>query len=157
MNSLLLAIFAAVPAASDHVEAGAIISLPPLVGVVLSPTDKPGVSIYASWVLKLVSEEPRFLRPTQVVIEPGVVIRATTSFTFRTALRWMREPLPWLSLGGGVGMGLEAAAQTRPVISAELVARLGTGPLYFWLVTTRAELRMDGTTAWMLSAGRTYW
>ena len=156
MTSLLLLLLGATPAPHDHVEPGAIISLPH-VGVVLSPTDAPGVAVFLPWVLKLVSDEPQAGRPSQLVIEAGAVIRAVSSFTFRVALRWLRDPLPWLAVGGGVGMGLEVGTLSRPVTSAELVARFGTGPLYFWTVTARAELRLDGTSAWVLAVGRSYW
>lgn len=154
MTGLLLAL---ITSTSSGLEPGAIISFPPLVGVVLSETETPGVALFLPWLVKLPEEPEQVLRPSQLVIEVGVVFRAVTAFTSRVALRWLRPALPWLAVGGGLGMGLEVGALTRAVSSLDLVTRLGNGPHGFGLVAARVELRMDGTTAWMLSGGLTYW
>ena len=143
--------------ASPRLEPGSLITLPPHVGVVFSTSEPVGVALFLPWVVRLSSDEAPFFRPSQLVIEAGAVFRAQASFATRLALRWLRVPLDWLALGGGLGMGLEAGATLRPVSSLELVARLGKGPTGFALISTRAELRMDGTTAFVIAAGATYW
>ncbi|MDP1824951.1 MAG: hypothetical protein Q8L48_16965 [Archangium sp.] len=153
MTALLLALVTSGAA----LEMGSVVSVPPHVGVVLGASDTPGVALFLPWVLKITSEDEGVFRPQQLVIEPGVVFRAETSFTARVAVRWLRAPLTWLSLGGGMGMGLEAGKAVRGVSSLELVARLGPGPTGFGMLTARVELRMDGTAVWMLAAGATYW
>ena len=144
-------------ASAVGLEPGSVASLPPHLGVVLSPTESPGVALLFPWVLRIPLEEGPSLRPSHLVIEPGVVSRAATSLTARVALRWLRAALSWLALGGGLGMGVEAAAQVRAASSIELVARLGKGPFGFALITARLELRADGTSAWLFAAGATYW
>lgn len=153
MTALLLALVTG----SAGLEVGSVVSLPPHVGVVLGAADTPGVALFLPWVLRITSEDEGVLRPQQLVIEPGVVFRAETSFTARLALRWLRSPLSWLALGGGMGMGLEAGRAVRGVSSLEVVARLGPGPTGFGLISGRVELRMDGTAVWMLAAGGSYW
>lgn len=153
MTALLLALVTS----GAGLEVGSIVSLPPHVGVVLGTADTPGVALFLPWVLRVHSDDDGVLRPQQLVIEPGVVFRAETSFTARLALRWLRAPLTWLALGGGMGMGLEAGKAVRGVSSLELVARVGPGPTGFGLITARVELRMDGTAVWMLAAGGSYW
>ena len=157
MTALLLALITS-SAPDAGLEIGSIVAVPPHLGVVLSASEQPGVALFLAWVLKLTPDgDGGFLRPSQVVIEPGVVFRATASFTARLALRWLRSPLSWLALGGGLGMGIEVSAAVREVSSLELVARLGKGPIGFAMVTARFELRMDATTAWMFALGGTYW
>ena len=151
MTALLLALISS--GISDVLDPGAVLAVPPHVGVVLSSSDTPGVALFLPWVIKVAPEEGATLRPSQLVIEVGAVFRAVTSFTARGALRWLRETLPWLALG----VGLELGNALREVSSVELVARLGNGPVGFGLVTTRFELRMDGTTAWLFALGGTYW
>ena len=142
---------------SAVLDPGAVLSVPPHVGVVLSATDKPGVALFLPFVVKVAPEDGAVLRPTHLVLEVGAVFRAATSFTARASLRWMRAVGSWLLLGGGLGMGVDVAAEVREVSSLELVARLGIGPIGFGLVTTRLEVRMDGTTAWLFALGGTYW
>lgn len=157
MTGLLLALITcATPANTAGLDPGAVVTLPPHVGVVLGTRDPIGVAVFLPWVLKLVPEG-EFPRPTQLVVELGAVFRATSAFTARVALRWLYETVPWLALGGGLGGGFEAGLEIRPGTSIELVARLGTGPTGFGMITTRGELRMDGSLTWLVSAGATYW
>ena len=156
MTALLLALLTS-SAPEPGLAPGSIVAVPPHLGVVLSASESPGVALFFPWVLKLSPDDSGALRPSHLVIEPGVVFRATTSFTARLALRWLRSPLTWLALGGGLGAGLEVGAAVREVSSVELIARLGKGPIGFALVTTRLELRMDGTVAWLFALGGTYW
>lgn len=154
MTTLLLALLTS---SAPPLELGSIVAVPPHLGVVLSASESPGVALFLPWVLKLSPDDGGVFRPSHLVIEPGVVFRAATSFTARLALRWLRSPLTWLALGGGLGMGLEVGAAVREVSSFELVARLGKGPIGFAMVTARVELRMDGTVAWLFALGGTYW
>lgn len=154
MTPLLLAL---ISSSAPVLDPGAVLSVPPHVGIVLSPSETLGVALFLPWVLKVAQEEGAVLRPSQLVVELGAVFRAATSFTARAALRWLREAGSWLALGGGLGMGLDVGKEVREVSSVEVVARLGPGPVGYGLVTGRFELRMDGTTAWMLALGGTYW
>lgn len=158
MTALLLAlIVSATPANPTGLDPGAVVSLPPHIGLVLSPTEAPGVAVFLPWVLKFYPEGGGLFRPTHLVLEAGAVFRAQLSFTARGSLRWQRGVLPWLALGGGLGGGLEAGTLVRPGTSVELVARLGKGPTGFAMLTTRGELRMDGSLTWMVAVGGTYW
>lgn len=145
------------PVSGDTVVPGAIVTLPPQVGVAFSTKESIGVTVTFPWVLKLVSEEKSFIRPSQLIVEPGVTIRGIPAFTTRVGLRWLHSLLEWLALGGGLGVGFEAGPLVRPNSSFELVARFGKGPTGFGLLSTRAELRLDGSTAWLVSAGAIYW
>ena len=180
IGAWLALVLASTPVDKAGVQIGAVLSVPPVVGVVLSSVDKPGVAIMFPWALKLLHEEPGPWRPTQLVIEPGVMIRATTSFIARLGLRWVVPVAPWLALGAGLGGGLEVGAPStttslvptttasttpgspvevpiRPSSSIELLARIGKGPVGFGLVMTRLEVRMDGSTAVMIGLGGAYW
>lgn len=150
-------VIASAPVAGDALTPGAIVTLPPQVGVTFSAKEPWGVTVTFPWVLKLVSLENSFIRPSQILVEPGVTIRGIPAFTARVGFRWLGSILEWLALGGGLGFGFEAGATVRPNSSFELVARFGKGPTGFGLLTTRAELRLDGSVAWMVSAGAIYW
>lgn len=143
--------------ASPGLEPGSVITLPPHVGVMVSATENVRVALFLPWVLRLRAEEAAVLRPTQLVVEAGALFGAATAFTARLALRWLRAPLDWLALGGGLGIGLEVGSATRPVSSFELVARVGPGPTGYGLFTVRSEIRLDGTVAWLFAVGATYW
>lgn len=154
---LLVLITSATPANPAGLDPGAVVGIPPHVGVVLSTTESPGLALFLPWVLQFVPAGGGVFRPTHLVVEAGVVFRAETSFTTRVALRWQRQALPWLALGAGLGGGFESGTLFRPGTSVELVARLGTGPTGFGMLTTRGELRMDGSLTWLVALGAAYW
>jgi hypothetical protein len=173
IGAWLALVIASTPVDKAGLQMGAVLGVPPVVGVVLSSADKPGVAIVFPWALKILHEAPSPWRPTQLVIEPGVIVRAATSFIARLGLRWMFPVGTWLALGGGLGGGVEvgpalnpsaslppgvvAAPMVRPSSSIELIARIGKGPIGFGVVTTRFELRMDGSTAFLVGIGGAYW
>ncbi len=143
--------------ASPGLEPGSIITLPPHVGVVLSSSEPIGVALFLPWVLRLTGDDAPDLGPNQLVIEVGALFREQISFSARLGLRFLRSVLDWMAIGGGVGMGVEAGSIFRTVSSLELVARLGKGPTGFCLISTRGELRVDGSTAFLFAVGATYW
>lgn len=143
--------------ASPRLEPGSILTLPPHVGVVLSNSEPIGVALFLPWVLRLNGDDAPGFGPNQLVVEAGAVFREQISFSGRLALRFLRSLRGWLAIGGGVGMGVEAGPMVRPVTSLELVVRLGKGPTGFGLISTRGELRVDGSTAFLIAAGATYW
>ena len=155
MTGLLLVLLSA--AQSAEMKAGAVISFPPHLGLSVSPEEGAGATLSLPWVLQLWAPGDAVLRPDQLVIEPGAVFRQVSAFTARLGLRWLRPVREWLALGAGGGMGVEVGAAARAVSSLELVARFGKGPFGFGLLTTRAELRVDGSSAFVVAVGGTYW
>ena len=143
--------------ATPVLEPGAVITLPPHVGVMVSASEPVRVALFLPWVWRIPPDDAAVLRPNQLIVEAGALFGASSAFTARLAFRWLRAPLEWLAVGGGLGIGVEAGTLTRPTSSFELVARIGPGPTGYGLFTARSEIRLDGTVAWLFAIGATYW
>jgi hypothetical protein len=125
-----------------------------MVGVLLDERG-PAFAIELQWSGRLRADRASMVRPTHLTLDLGALIESQVRFVMHGGLRWMAPVTAWLQLGGGFGMGLDAGRRARPVTAFELVARMGEGPLGFGLVVLRAELRLDGSTAWTALVGGT--
>jgi hypothetical protein len=125
---MIASIVAALCLQSAGLDPGAVVSFPPHVGIVLSDQQAPRVTLALPWVVALVAEVPSLFRPSHVVLEVGAVFGATTEFSSRFALRWLRPVASWLAVGPSLGIGVSVGDRAMLNSSLELVAAWETAP-----------------------------
>ncbi|PZR09800.1 MAG: hypothetical protein DI536_20885 [Archangium gephyra] len=153
----LALLLAATPVAADHVEVGALVTIPH-VALRLSDREPLGAAISVPWTLKLVAASPRPFLHHWLLVEPGVVIAKEVAFRGRFGFRLTGELTSWLNVGAGFGVSIDVpTAGVAIAPSPEVMVRVGSGPTGYGVAFARLEPQLDHSVVGYVGVGYAFW